>query len=92
MQNRKARKALQLEIRRRVAKMPHVDPYAPCDASVLHARVSGHCSASQYYLLRGKNKMYALGRNYLMSMQRLRDSFNTSDTTALEKHFSAGDH
>lgn len=84
MQNRKARKALQLEIRRKVAGMPHVDPYAPCDASVLHARVSGHCSASQYYFLRSKNKVNAYIRNYSIGMQRLLEVFNTPSLQLLE--------
>lgn len=84
MKNRKARKALQLEIRRVVAGMSHEDPYAPCDASVLHARVSGHCSASQYYLLRSKNKMNAYSLNYSIGMQRLLEVFNTPSLQLLE--------
>ena len=71
MKNRKARKALQLEIRRKVARMPYVDPYAPCDASVLHARVGGLCSSSQYYSLRSENKIHAHGFLYSTGMQRL---------------------
>ena len=92
MQNRKARKALQLEIRRKVAKMPHVDPYAPCAAGVIHARVSGRCSASQYYLLRSENKMYAHIHNYSIGMQRLLAVFSTCGTTTARVHNMQGDH
>ena len=92
MQNRKARKALQLEIRRMVAGMAYADPYAPCDASVLHARVSGHCSASQYYILRSKNKMYAHGLMYSTGMQRLLAVFSTWGATTARVHLTAGDH
>ena len=92
MKNRKARKALQLEIRRKVAGVSYVDPYAPCDASVLHARVSGHCSASQYYLLRRENKIAAYVHAYSIGMQRLREVFNTWGTTTDRVRLTAGDH
>lgn len=92
MQNRKARKALQLEIRRKVAKMPHVDPYAPCAAGVIHARVNGYCAASQYYLLRSRNKLSAHTHAYSIGMQRLLAVFSTCGTTTDRVSLTAGDH